>query len=83
MYGLENRFPKGKRNEWPCWSIADVYNESPVANVDAFEGQTASGVLSEPPEVRVEWLLDSNRVPIDAQVSNCVDNALQVVSGRQ
>ena len=39
VYRVEDGFSEGQWNEWPCGAIADVHNETCLANVDALEIQ--------------------------------------------
>ena len=75
---VEDAASEGEWNEWPKWTIADVYNQLGSSNVDGLEVEAASDILSKSTEIWVERLLSGNLFPVDAEVPNCSNDAVEV-----
>ena len=79
MNGVENLLPERLRYERPRRAVAAVDDQLMAAEIDASEVQAGSGVISDPPEVRIQRLLGCYGIPIDAEIRYGVDNAREVV----
>ena len=67
------------RRIWDIGSIgavADVDDELGAADIDGFEVQSRSCVVPELPEFRIERLLSRNFLPVDAEISDCSNDAV-------
>ena len=80
MEDVEKALSEGERNEGSSSAVADVDHYVSLTDVNRLEVQSRVRISSESSEIRVQRLLCGHRLPINAQVSDGVDDALEVCS---
>ena len=78
MYDVEYGLPESHWHKWSRRAVANVHDEGALANVNGLKIEAASGVGSEALEIWIQRLLNSNGIPINAKVSDGIDNMLEV-----
>ena len=79
MNNIKDASPEGEWDVWSGRTVADVDDDVSLADVDRLEMQTRACVVSEPPELWVQWLLGRNGLPIDAEAADGVYDALEIL----
>ena len=76
MDSVENAATRRVWNIGSIGAVADVDDELGAADIDGFEVQSRSCVVPELPEFRIERLLSRNFLPVDAEISDCSNDAV-------
>ena len=81
MKDIEYSSSAGERNVRPSWAVTDVDDQ--ILGADAGRQKVKAGrlVVSELLELWVKRLLTSNLVPVNAHLSDRVDDKLQIRGG--
>ena len=70
-----------ERDKGSSWAVGNVDDDGFGPDVDGLEVKTSSSFLLKAAEVWVESLLIRDRVPVQAKVSDGVDDAVRVSKG--
>ena len=76
---VEKSLPEGVRDVWTRWTIAHIDDYACATDVYGLKVESRARIFSEPSELGVERLLSRYSLPVDAEVTYGVDDALEVV----
>lgn len=72
------------RRVWNVWSgrpIRDVDYDGLVSNVDGLEVESGPCFTPEPLKFWIQCLLSGDLVPVEAEISDCIDDAVEIRYG--
>ena len=75
---IEDALSEGERNVGTGRAVADVNNNAGLADINRFEVEAGTRIVSQLPELGVQRLLGRDGAPIDAEIADGADDALEV-----